>query len=159
MLALASIRAKGHSQRRRVYPGLVLWAASLVLLAGCSDGDSTRSAVHPVAGTIQFRGQPASGAFVTLHPIAKDSTHAEVPNPRASVAADGTFTLTTYDGNDGAPAGDYLLTVQWYRPVKQGGDWVGGPNVLPKKYALPQTSGLRITVAAGENRLQPIQLR
>jgi hypothetical protein len=136
---------------------LVLLAAGIALSAGCSDGDPTRVPVHPVLGAIQFRGQPTNGAFVTLHPT--NGASVDAPYPRASVTADGSFTLTTYDGNDGAPAGDYVLTVQWYRPVKQGGDWVGGPNVLPKKYASPQTSEVRITVAAGENRLMPIQLR
>jgi hypothetical protein len=110
-----------------------------------------------VRGAIQFRGQPINGAFVTLHPQSNASV--DVPHPRASVAADGSFALTTYDGDDGAPAGEYVLTVQWYRPVKQGNDWVGGPNVLPKKYASPHTSDVRITVATGENRIKPIQLR
>jgi hypothetical protein len=144
-----------HSRTRRIR--LLFLAVGISPFAGCSDCDPTRVPVHPVLGAIQFRGQPINGAFVTLHP--KNGANIDVPHPRASVAADGSFTLTTFDGNDGAPAGDYVLTVQWYRPVKQGGDWVGGPNVLPKKYASPHTSDVRITVTAGENRLQPIQLR
>ena len=94
--------------------------------------------VHPVVGAIQFRGQPADGAFVSLHP--KNATEG-VPNPRATVAKDGSFVVSTYDGNDGAPEGDYVVTVQWYKPVRQGNDLVGGPNVLPPKYASPRTSG------------------
>jgi hypothetical protein len=112
--------------------------------------------VHPVTGAIQFRGKPVNGAFVTLHPKAPADG---VPSPRASVAKDGSFAVSTYDGGDGAPAGDYVLTVQWYKPVKVGNDLVGGPNVLPAKYANAKTSDIRITVAAGENRLRPIQLR
>jgi hypothetical protein len=110
-----------------------------------------------VHGVIDFRGQPLVGAFVTLHP--KSAPGIDVPTPRASVAADGSFALTTFDRNDGAPAGDYVLTVLWYRPVKQGGDWIGGPNVLPKKYASPRTSEVSVTVAAADNRLKPIRLR
>jgi hypothetical protein len=49
--------------------------------------------------------------------------------------------------------------VQWYKPIRQGNEVVGGPNVLPQKYALAQTSDVQIKIAAGENRLQPIQLR
>jgi hypothetical protein len=107
-------------------------------------------------GAIQFRGQPANGAFVSLHP--KNAAEG-VPNPRAMVAQDGSFTVSTYDGNDGAPEGDYIVTVQWYKPVKQGNDLVGGPNVLPAKYASPRTSDVVVHIAAGENRLKPIQLR
>jgi hypothetical protein len=67
--------------------------------------------------------------------------------------------VTTFDGNDGAPEGEYVVTVQWYKPVRQNNEVVGGPNVLPAKYASAKTSDLRITVAAGENRLNPIQIR
>lgn len=135
---------------------VALSAVSVLPFIGCGSGDTSRVPVHPVLGAIQFRGQPIVGAFVALHP--KNAT-AEVPSPRATVGSDGSFTLSTYDGNDGAPEGEYVLTVQWYKPIKQGNEVVGGPNVLPKKYSSPQTSDLKITVAAGENRLQPIQLR
>jgi hypothetical protein len=139
-----------------IFACLLFSATGLAALSGCSDSDSVRVPVHPVLGIISFRGQPINGAFITLH--AKSAAPVDVPPPRASVAADGSFALTTYDGNDGAPTGDYVLTVQWYRPIKQGGDWVGGANVLPKKYASPHTSDVRVTVAAGDNRLQPIRL-
>jgi hypothetical protein len=131
--------------------------AVLVLAsAGCSRSSENRVAVHPVQGAIQFRGQPVEGAFVSLHP--KSATEG-VPTPRATVAKDGSFTVTTYDGNDGAPEGEYVVTVQWYRPVRQGNDLVGGPNVLPVKYASAQTSDVLVHIAAGENHLNPIQLR
>lgn len=136
--------------------GFATLAALILPLFGCSRGDANRVAVHPVQGAIQFRGQPMEGAFVSLH---TKSGNNGIPTPRATVAKDGTFTVTTYDGNDGAPEGDYVVTVQWYRPVRVGNDLVGGPNVLPAKYASAQTSDVKIRVAAGENQLQPIQLR
>jgi hypothetical protein len=131
-------------------------AVLVAAAVGCSDSGKNRVAVHPVQGAIQFRGQPTEGAFVSLHP---KSAAAGVPTPRATVAKDGSFTVSTYDGNDGAPEGEYVVTVQWYKPVRQGNDLVGGPNVLPVKYASARTSDLKIRIAAGENRLQPIQLR
>jgi hypothetical protein len=142
----------------RLAPSIVfaVIAALILPVAGCGRSDKNHVAVHPVQGAIQFRGQPMEGAFVSLHP--KSATDG-VPTPRATVAKDGTFTVTTYNGNDGAPEGDYVVTVQWYRPVRVGTDLVGGPNVLPAKYASAQTSDVQIRVAAGENQLQPIQLR
>jgi hypothetical protein len=125
-------------------------------LVGCGQNGAERVPVHPVMGAIQFRGQPVGGAFVALHPRTPTDG---VPGPRATVAKDGSFAVSTYDGGDGAPEGEYVLTVQWYKPVKVGNDLVGGPNVLPAKYASVRTSDVRITVAAGENRLKPIQLR
>jgi len=122
---------------------------------GCGQADS-RVPTHQVQGVIRFRGQPTEGAFIALTP--KNAAEG-VPNPRATVAKDGTFSIGTFDGNDGAPEGEYIVTMQWYKPVRQGNDMVGGPNVLPVKYASARTSDVKIHVAAGENRLQPIQLR
>jgi hypothetical protein len=134
---------------------LVLLTAVILPAVGCGKADN-RVPVHRVLGTIQFQGKPIVGAFVSLHP----KTRLEgVPGPRATVAPDGWFAVSTYDGGDGAPEGDYVLTVRWYKPVRQGNDLVGGPNILPAKYASPRTSDVRVTVAAGENRLKPIQLR
>jgi hypothetical protein len=134
---------------------LVLVTSVILPTIGCGKGGN-RIPVHPVIGTIKFQGKPIVGAFVSLHP----KTALEgIPGPRATVAPDGSFAVSTYDGGDGAPQGEYVLTVQWYKPVRQGNDLVGGPNVLPSKYASPRTSDVRITVAAGENRLKPIQLR
>jgi hypothetical protein len=139
------------------YHTIAFAAVALLLPAiGCGKSDQNRVAVHPVQGAIQFRGQPTEGAFVSLHPTAAIEG---VPKPRASVAKDGSFAISTYDGNDGAPEGEYVVTVQWFKPVRQGNDLVGGPNVLPAKYASPTTSDVRIRIAAGENHLQPIQLR
>jgi hypothetical protein len=136
--------------------GLVFIAALTLPVFGCGRSDKNPVAVHPVQGAIQFRGKPTEGAFVSLHP--KKAIEG-VPTPRATVAKDGTFTVSTYDGNDGAPEGDYVITVQWYRAVRVGNDLVGGPNVLPAKYASAQTSDVQIRIAAGENQLKPIQLR
>ncbi len=150
---------------KNIYPTLVhlleplaafaVLAVLALTFTGCGRSNPNRVAVHPVQGAIQFRGQPMEGAFVSLHP--KSATDG-VPTPRATVAKDGSFTVTTYDGDDGAPEGEYVVTVQWYRPVRQGNDLVGGPNVLPVKYASAQTSDVLIRIAAGENHLQPIQL-
>lgn len=155
MFSTCSQIRQQRSQARAFNAAIVLAALAILPSLGCGKADS-RVPVHPVSGAIQFRGQPVTGAFVSLHP----KTAAEgVPNPRGTVAKDGTFVVSTYDGNDGAPEGDYVVTVQWYKPVRQGNDLVGGPNALPAKYASPRTSDVQIRVAAGENHLQAIQLR
>ena len=85
------------------------------------------------SGAIKYQGQPIDGAFVSLHP--KSATEG-VPNPRATVAKDGSFTVSTYNGNDGAPEGDYIA----HRAVVQAG-------------AARQRSGRRPECAAGEVRV------
>ena len=148
-----------HAQvgTHRFRASVAISAVALFAFTGCGKADDGRIPVFPVRGQIEFKGQPPNGAFVVLHP--KNGASSGVPSPRAMVGPDGAFALSTYDGHDGAPQGAYVLTVQWHKLVKQGGDVVSGPNVLPAKYASPRTSDIKITVASNENQLKPIQLR
>jgi hypothetical protein len=122
---------------------------------GCTDQTTSRVQTYPVSGSITLKGQPLPGAFVALHPKAPQPN---VPSPRASIGPDGSLKVSTYDGGDGAPEGEYVVTVEWFKPIKSGGDLVAGPNVVPKKYSSPRTSDITIRVAAQENVLPPITL-
>jgi hypothetical protein len=75
------------------------------------------------------------------------------------VNENGTFTLSTYRANDGAPSGDYTATVEWPTFVGRGEEVRVGPNLLPPKYGNPRTSDLHVRVAEGSNQLPPIHLR
>ncbi len=97
---------------------------------------------HPVLGKAFFEGTPIPGAQITLT-TAKGSKGVTAVG---IVAADGSFQLSTYRGNDGAVQGEYHVTVVWRT---QG----GGANLLPALYASPEKSGLAITVRPGENHL------
>jgi hypothetical protein len=76
--------------------------------------------------------------------------------PRGKVAADGSFKLTTYATDDGAPQGRYRVTVEWWL---SGGKDDAPTNRLPEIFANPQTSGLTATVNAGPTELSPIAIR
>jgi hypothetical protein len=154
-LVLEISRQLLHS--RRFSAAILLCPLVVASSVGCNKGKShVAVAVHSVQGTLKVKGQPAYGAFVSLVP----KTAVEgVPTPRAMVNQDGTFTVSTFDGNDGAPEGDYVLTAQWSKPVKQGNEYVQGPSLIAPKFSSPQTSDIKIHVAAGENQLQPILLR
>lgn len=140
---------------RRGLLQLVLALMSAMVVFGCGTRTDTVH-VYPTQGVITYRGHAIPGAFVALHP---KSPIPNAPNPRATVARDGTFALSTFDAADGAPAGEYVLTVQWYRPVNRNGELSPGPNVLPRQYETPRTSRLQVTVAQAETRLPPIDLR
>ena len=76
-------------------------------------------------------------------------------------AALGAFAMAAACGcgeGGGAPVGDYAVTVQWMKPVKQGKDLVPGPNVVPKAYAEPSSTPLKATVAESENALEPFAI-
>ena len=128
-----------------------------VLLAGCGRSGPPRVPTHLAKGVITYQGQPVAGAFVALHP--KEAAKPDVPTPTAIVQPDGSFAVTTYDSGDGVPEGEYVLTIQWRRAVKQGGEYLPGPNLLPAKYGKPETSDLVIRIATGQNELAPISLK
>ena len=98
------LKTEFKSRKCSFSPRIVSAAVLLAILGtvpnlGCSKADN-HAPVHPVVGVIQFRGQPVEGAFVSLIP---KSPVDKVPNPRATVAKDGTFTVSTYNGNDARP--------------------------------------------------------
>jgi hypothetical protein len=138
-------------------------AAMLAAVAGawgCRDDSATGPGVpvFPVKGKVTFEGEPAAGAFVVFNPKAAPKAGAEGFTPRATVQADGSFSLTSATEGDGAPAGDYAVTVQWTRPVKQGSDLVAGPNVIPRAYGTPATTPLQVTVKESDNALEPFAI-
>jgi BON domain len=153
---LARLRDRAASLLASAIPRGVVAVLAVAAISGCGRTDSLHVPVYPTNGTISFRGQPIPGAIVTLHP--SSSTGENVPTPRASVAGNGTFTVSTYDGGDGAPVGEYTVTVVWFKPIVQEGELRAGPNVIPRKFARPQTSDLRVKIASGDNIVPAIKL-
>jgi hypothetical protein len=109
--------------------------------------------VHPVVGRIAVGKLVPSGAQVVFHPVDRQLPDQAVP--RATVRDDGAFLLSTFGAEDGAPAGDYVVTIQWFRISQDGAP---GPNVLPARYARPDSSPLKVVVAAGRNELPAFEL-
>jgi hypothetical protein len=124
-------------------------------LAGCSSKKpSDRKAVFPVRGKLLVDNQPAPGAMVVFHPV---NASAQTERPFGKVSPDGTFELTTYEGQDGAPAGEYVVTTEWQLSANRDapGPW---PNVLPPEFSEPKRSPLKLTIAPAPNELQPISI-
>jgi hypothetical protein len=137
---------------RRVFLiGLCLGAVGL---ASCSNGDG-RKPTYSVAGKVLVNGKPAEHASVVFHPVGESG--ADVVKPRGKVKADGSFVLTTYDSNDGAPAGEYQVTVELWLSSGRGDE--GPTSRLPAKYAKPDSSGLTATVSAGPTELKTFELK
>jgi hypothetical protein len=108
-----------------------------------------RKPTQPVGGRLIFEGAPVAGAkvvFYALDPVGKKKTYAG----DALTEADGTFTIGTYQANDGAPIGQYVVTAAQREPEF---DALGnpGPNRLPAKYADPKTTDLQVEVKTGRN--------
>ena len=59
-----------------------------------------------------------------------------------TVQSDGSFHLTTFATRDGAPVGDFALTVTWPGPrVKGQGEDEPGPDRLQQRYARSEETG------------------
>lgn len=130
--------------------------AVAVALCGCSAKKiEGRKEVFPARGKLLVDGQVAKGALLVLHPTGQTG---QAEHPFAHLESDGSFALSTYQGRDGAPAGDYIATVEWRIP-RHAGDEGPWPNALPERYAKPSTSGLRVHIAQGTNELAPIVLQ
>jgi hypothetical protein len=127
----------------------------LALALGCNSSSphviENQKPVHPVKGKLTVAGKPAGGAFVLLVPV-KEAAENPDPRPRATTAEDGTFALSTYGENDGAPVGEYIVTVYWEDTDTQA-------DKLKERYRNAANSKLRATVKEGSNDLPPLDLK
>lgn len=128
----------------------------LPVVNGC--GGEVRVPVFPVSGKISFQGKPPVGAQIVLHPV--DRSQPNDVTPSGGVTDDGSFKITAYELDDGAPQGEYVATIEWFKIVSAGGGGGGrGPNVLPKKYASAQTSPIKVSVKNGPTVIPPITIQ
>jgi len=132
---------------------LVALVASGPLSCG-KDNDNGSKPVYPVGGQVFFQGKPTPGALVLFQPV--DDPDPQVPRPHGRVDQGGHFILSTYRANDGAPAGEYVVTIDWRKDIP--GQGRRGPNLMPPKYHTPKESPLRVTVRAETNHLAPFEI-
>jgi hypothetical protein len=129
-------------------------AMALLACAACSGSD--HKPLFPAEGKVLFQARPATGALVYLY--AMNSEEKTALRPHARVGEDGSYRLSTYEPEDGVPAGTYLVAVFWTKPSKLGGDECD--NLLPPKYWNPATSGIPpVTITEGTNELPTIVLK
>jgi hypothetical protein len=126
----------------------------LPLPLGCGSG---RPAIHPVSGQVLVNDKPAAHALVAFHPIGGSGPDAI--HPTGEVDGQGRFTLTSQTRGDGAPEGEYRVTVVWYLATKVGPDDYQTRNYLPEAYGRVETTDLKATVVKGTNELPTFRLR
>lgn len=139
---------------RQFFTGWVTAILFAVAASGC--GDSSRLKIYPVRGEVKVAGQPAVGARVFFHPV-ENLGDPKGLRPVAIVEPDGSFQLTTYLTNDGAPAGDYAVTITW--PTKTGADEEAGGDRLKLAYPNAKALKIKVTVKAEKNVLEPFELK
>lgn len=93
---------------------------------------------HPAGGRITLAGQPLSGATVALHRWNAETKKFE-NTADGKTDEDGRFQLTTYARFDGAPVGEYAVTVTSKSPQ------------MPAVFASPASTTLRVPIREGDN--------
>ena len=144
-----------HRDWARAVRGLFVAALAVlvVVLAGC--GKKGWLETYPVKGTVLVDGKAAKGATVSFHP--KEAMGDKPYLPTGQTNENGEFTLSTFVTDDGAPAGEYDVTVVWsvrYNPISTL--WEG--DKLHGQYSNKAKSTLRVTVEKHPQQLSPFEL-
>jgi hypothetical protein len=128
----------------RVWPNLLLlWG--LCIAVGCSAEQGPKNPkCYPVSGRVLVDGKPAVRAVVSFHPTAPQED-GKISVGQTMTDDDGKFRMTTFSAGDGAPKGDYIVTIVASWVVKEGHD-VPVPDLLKGEYATKEKSTLKATV-------------
>ncbi len=111
--------------------------------------------VYPVSGKVVSGAdkKPAVGAMVIFTPVVPDAK--ETIRSMGTVGEDGSYAVTTHKAKDGAPAGEYTITLIWPAPKKSVLDEDGG-DLLSGAFADNAKSKLRFTVQAAKSNEVPV---
>lgn len=135
----------------RCLPGLL----TALILAGCSGGsESAPLEMIAVNGTVTVNQEPVPGvsiAFVPVQETLGDGGYGGTDDL-------GIFSLKYRDGRDGIPPGEYRVVFS--RILKPDGTLLGpdemaadagAENVLPERYAAPETTPVRAVVTKADS--------
>lgn len=137
--------------------GTLVVALALGCVAGCGGGGKPASGpkTYPVTGTVTQGGKPVEGATLLFVSTAGKSS------ATGKTDSSGRYTLTTTKFGDGAVPGQYKVAITKfdsggtdavdmsdpnYAPPDPNKPAPVAKNLLPEKYASPDTSGLTATV-------------
>jgi len=137
--------------------GLAAMVFIYVFFPTGSSGKPARVPVIPAQGKADFEGKPIPEAAIFLHPVGAKTP--PFPRPRAVVRSDGTFVVGTYTKDDGAPPGEYKVTVQWFQRIGTAGNDLLPINLLPPSYGNAETSDLSVRIQEGETATLVLQLK
>jgi hypothetical protein len=128
-------------------------------LSGCGDPNAARTQqLHPVKGkVVQADGTPLKSGLVVLVSTTAATEYS------GKIGADGSFEVKTAYG-DGAPEGTYKVRIETdptTLPQAKARPGVRKPPAnlpFPAKYNDESSSGLSVTVKAGDNTLETFKL-
>ncbi|WP_157368624.1 transthyretin-like family protein [Zavarzinella formosa] len=146
--------------------GWMLLLGVVLFPTGCSDTKKEKP-VFKVHGKLTFEGKPMAKVEIAFVAVAQDQREVQ---PRATADENGMYVLSAYRDQDGAPAGEYLVTIYWPGPrkpsvktdTKTGGaapdspeaeDEAMAPDRLKNVYRFAHTTKLKAAVAEKDNEI------
>jgi hypothetical protein len=129
------------------------------LLAGCGEGsyDNSGLALYPVKGSVSLAsGKPLTGGKVIFMPKKLGGV-----TSIGKIGADGTYTLSTSDGREGAAEGEYRVRVEPDEAIFSKRTKTGSLKNLPFPASYMDEdgdTGLTASVKPSENQLEPLKL-
>lgn len=115
---------------------------ALVGLIGCGSSKTDDATfLIKTNGQLVSGNKPAAGAVLLFHMVGEGS--GRIP-PRARVGPDGRFTVMSAGGDDGLPAGEYIVTVEWRSGSGDNGN--DGRNLVAERYTNTTTSPLKASI-------------
>jgi len=133
---------------------LVAAGALVLLMAGCGHKGPK---LYPVKGSVFINGEPAKDVNIMFTPVAPPEDGGTPLSPAAATEEDGSFRLMSFEPDDGAPAGEYQVTISF--PMSRFNKNLNGIDRLKGKYSNPKTSGLTATVEPKSNTLPAFNLK
>jgi hypothetical protein len=88
---------------------ITLGVLGVLSLSGCGDGKVRR---YPVTGIVKVDGQPAEGATIIFCPV-NGPPEVMRERPFSQTDSSGHYELKTLEPGDGAPVGEYKVTIRW----------------------------------------------
>lgn len=132
--------------RPRDFRSLCGAAAVFAVLAGCGPGGPR---LVPVTGTVTLDGKPVADAGVMFKPSGN------LPPATANTDAQGHFSLVTLN-RPGAVLGEHQVSIVKQETTGVGDFGAVGPGgvkttwLVPQKYSIPESSGLKAAVTADQ---------
>jgi hypothetical protein len=134
---------------RRETVGLLIccWIAAAILgsAAGCGNGYPKCAIVH---GRVTYRGKPVGTGVVSFVRVDQAKTGGLVRPATGDLQADGSYEMKTFRDGDGVLPGEYAVSIVSFDYSGKRNDLQRLPSLIPSKYGLPETSGLKAAVPA-----------
>ncbi len=147
---------------------VALSASAAVIVIGCGSDDSGLGTRYKVTGKVTYKGAAVPHGTVNFIPTKPGQS--EGGRAATGEIKDGYYSLTTHGNNDGALPGDYnvaIIAIDMDQKAAISKDALNihqgdaahqaaiknAKKLIPDKYGVSETSGLKATVKSGTNTI------